>query len=167
MEIYNGSISIKDTMGKIIFWDLDGTLAPYRFNGHVADPDGANTGMSRQEIQEGCFFYRAPSRHMQRVIDECGAKLHLIMGHCHDPKEYEDKNTWLDRYYPMIKERLLTDDNIPKFESIIGYCQQHGISLQDVLFVDDSLKHVFAAERHGISSWHISSFLDWNSANKV
>lgn len=47
MEIYNGSISIKDTMGKIIFWDLDGTLAPYRFNGHVADPDGANTGMSR------------------------------------------------------------------------------------------------------------------------
>ena len=84
-----------------------------------------------------------------------------------DPKEYEDKHTWLDRYYPMIKERLLTDDNIPKFETIIGYCQQHGISLQDVLFVDDSLKHVFAAERHGISSWHISSFLDWNSANKV
>ena len=28
----NGSITRNETKDKIIFWDIDGTLAPYRFN---------------------------------------------------------------------------------------------------------------------------------------
>lgn len=31
----DGSIKLKDTKNKYIFWDIDGTLAPYRFNDHV------------------------------------------------------------------------------------------------------------------------------------
>ena len=27
---------------KYVFWDIDGTLAAYRFNGHVADPNGTD-----------------------------------------------------------------------------------------------------------------------------
>lgn len=34
------------------------------------------------------------------------------MGHCHLKKEIDDKNVWLDEYYPNIKERLLTFDNV-------------------------------------------------------
>lgn len=44
--MYNGSISVEETRGKYIFWDLDGTLAPYRFNNHVGDPNGTNNGMT-------------------------------------------------------------------------------------------------------------------------
>lgn len=30
-----GSIRKSDLEGKYVFWDIDGTLAPYRFNDHV------------------------------------------------------------------------------------------------------------------------------------
>ena len=47
------SVSIKDLENKYVFWDIDGTLAPYRFNNHVADPTGTNNGMSLKEIEDG------------------------------------------------------------------------------------------------------------------
>lgn len=40
---------------KYIFWDIDGTLAEYRFNGHVSDPEGTDNGMSLKEIEDGFF----------------------------------------------------------------------------------------------------------------
>lgn len=46
----NGSCTKSDLENKYIFWDIDGTLAPYRFNDHVADPDRTNNGMSLEEI---------------------------------------------------------------------------------------------------------------------
>ena len=36
---------------KYVFCDIDGTLAPYRFNDHVSDPDGTDNGMSLREIE--------------------------------------------------------------------------------------------------------------------
>ncbi len=36
----NSMITKKDLENKYVFWDIDGTLAAYRFNGHLADPDG-------------------------------------------------------------------------------------------------------------------------------
>lgn len=35
----------EDLKNKYIFWDIDGTLAEYRFNGHVGDPEGINNGI--------------------------------------------------------------------------------------------------------------------------
>ncbi len=35
-----------ETKNKYMFWDIDGTLAPYRFNGHLCDPDGSKYGLS-------------------------------------------------------------------------------------------------------------------------
>lgn len=34
----NGMIKLKDLENKYVFWDIDGTLAAYRFNGHLSDP---------------------------------------------------------------------------------------------------------------------------------
>lgn len=42
MRMVNGSITKKELKNKYVFWDIDGTLAPYRFNGHTGDPDGTN-----------------------------------------------------------------------------------------------------------------------------
>ena len=43
MEVYLnlGMITMNDTRNKIVFWDIDGTLASYRFNNHVGDPKGS------------------------------------------------------------------------------------------------------------------------------
>ena len=156
------SITINETRDKIIFWDLDGTLAPYRFNGHVGDPKGTNNGMSNEEIEEGIFFVRKPSKHMQNVVATCQAKDHVIISHCHAQKDIDDKNKWFDKYYPNIKERLYPLDIDSKADIIIKYCKEHHINLKNVIFVDDIVVYLRKAERKGIKSWHISSFLDWN-----
>lgn len=112
-----GSIRKSDLEGKYVFWDIDGTLAPYRFNDHVSDPDGTNNGMSLK-----------------------------------------------DKHFPIIRQqdRILTFENISKADSIVEYCAGHRIDLKDVVYVDDVLAFLREAERKGIKSYHISSFLDWD-----
>lgn len=158
----NGNAQVKDLKNKYVFWDIDGTLAPYRFNNHVGDPDGTNNGMSLKEIEEGVFLTRKPSKHMQNVLNTCKAKKHIVMGHCQVKKEMEDKQPWLDKYYPMIKERLLVYEDISKAETILQYCRDNEIDLSEVVYVDDVIPFLREAERKGIRSYHISSFLDWD-----
>ena len=158
----NGNAKKPDLCNKYIFWDIDGTLAPYRFNGHVADPDGTNNGMSLQEIDDHVFLLREPSHHMQHIIATCGAKKHIIMGHCQVEMDMRDKEIWLDKYYPVIKDRLLVYEDKSKADTILQYCKEHGINVNDIVYVDDVIPFLREAERKGIKSFHISSFLDWD-----
>ncbi len=151
---------------KYVFWDIDGTLAAYRFNGHVADPNGTDNGMSLEEIEQGIFLERNPSKLMQKVLSECDAKQNIIMGHCQNQKEKDDKQLWLDKYYPMIRDRLFITEDISKADCIIEYCKEKAIELKDIIFVDDVIMILREAERKGIESWHISSFLDWQFYNE-
>ena len=146
---------------KYVFWDIDGTLAAYRFSGHVADPNGTDNGMSLEEIEHGIFLERKPSKLMQKVLSECNAKKNIIMGHCQNQKEKDDKQLWLDKYYPMISDRLFIAEDTSKADCIIKYCNKAKIDLKEVIYVDDVIKFLREAERKGIESWHISSFLDW------
>lgn len=165
MKNFAEMITINETKGKYIFWDIDGVLAPYRINGHVEDPEGKNKGASVEEINEGCFLVRQPSKFMQNVVATCGSKQNIILGHCTIQKEKDDKQIWLDRHYPSITERILIFEHEPKYKALIEYCDLHNISLDDVIFVDDTLSILREAERHGINAWHISSFMDWNLAS--
>ncbi len=151
------------TKDKYIFWDIDGTLAPYRFNGHLADPEGTSNGMSINEIYNGVFKDRHPSKHMMRVLNTCHSKENLILGHYQIDTEKLDKERWITKYFPKIKwgSKLLIPETESKADKIISYCTEHDISLDDVIFVDDTLPILQEAERKGITSYHISSFLDW------
>lgn len=160
-ENISGNALIKDLQNKYVFWDIDGTLEPYRFNNHVADPNGTNNGMSIQEIEKGIFLARKPSRHIQKVLSTCDAKENIVMGHCQVEKEIQDKQLWLDEHYPMIKERLLVYEDKSKADTILQYCKSHNINLDDVVYVDDVISFLREAERKEIKSYHISSFLDW------
>lgn len=159
-----GSIRKSDLENKYVFWDIDGTLAPYRFNDHVSDPEGTNNGMSLKEISEHIFLTRKPSQHMMKVVYSCGARRNFIMGHCQVQQEMDDKQLWLDKHFPIIRrqDRILTYENISKADSIVEYCAGHRIDLKDVVYVDDVLAFLREAERKGIKSYHISSFLDWD-----
>lgn len=159
-----GSVRKSDLENKYIFWDIDGTLAPYRFNDHVSDPEGTNNGMSLKEISEHIFLTRKPSQHMMKVVYSCGARRNFIMGHCQVQQEMDDKQLWLDKHFPIIRrqDRILTFENISKADSIVEYCAGHRIDLKDAVYVDDVLVFLREAERKGIKSYHISSFLDWD-----
>lgn len=158
------SVRKSDLENKYVFWDIDGTLAPYRFNDHVSDPEGTNNGMSLKEISEHIFLTRKPSQHMMKIVYSCGARRNFIMGHCQVQQEMDDKQLWLDKHFPIIRrqDRILTFENISKADSIIEYCAGHRIDLKDVVYVDDVLVFLREAERKGIKSYHISSFLDWD-----
>ena len=117
--------------------------------------------MSLKEINDGIFLKRNPSKHMQHIIETCNAKQH-IMGHCQVKKEMEDKQIWLNIHYPMINERLLVYEDKSKADTILQYCKEHNINLKDIVYVDDVISFLREAERKGIKSYHISSFLDWN-----
>lgn len=160
--MYNGNVLQKDLKDKIIFWDIDGTLAPYRFNNHLGDPDGSDNGMSLKEIDEHIFLERQPSKFMQKVIKTCLAKKHIIMGHCQNRQEMSDKEVWLAEHFPIINEVFLLLQTTSKADTILNYCKENNIDLQDIVFVDDSLTILREAERKGITSYHISSFLDWD-----
>lgn len=159
-----GSVRKSDLEGKYVFWDIDGTLAPYRFNDHVSDPEGTNNGMSLKEISEHIFLTRKPSQHMRKVVYSCGARRNFIMGHCQVQQEMDDKQLWLDKHFSIIRrqDRILTFENISKADSIVEYCARRRIDLKDVVYVDDVLVFLREAERKGIKSYHISSFLDWD-----
>lgn len=159
-----GSVRKSDLENKYVFWDIDGTLAPYRFNDHVSDPEGTNNGMSLKEISEHIFLTRKPFQHMMKVVYSCGARRNFIMGHCQVQQEMDDKQLWLDKHFPIIRrqDRILTFENISKADSIVEYCAGHRIDLKDAVYVDDVLVFLREAERKGIKSYHISSFLDWD-----
>lgn len=155
----NGSVTLEMLKGKYVFWDIDGTLATYRFNDHLASPEGDDAGMSRKEINDSVFLKRLPSRKMQKVLS-CADAHHIILGHICCQKEVDDKQIWLDTYFPMCQERFLIPLEEEKHEIILAYCKENSIDLKDVIFVDDVLQILRKAERAGIRSYHISSFLD-------
>lgn len=68
----------------------------------------------------------------------------------------------LDKYYPVIKDRLLVYEDKSKADTILQYCKEHGINVNDIVYVDDVIPFLREAERKGIKSFHISSFLDWD-----
>lgn len=167
MYIYNENITIKDTKGKVIFWDIDGTLAAYRFNDHVADPtSNEQRGLAPDEIANGLYLNKTPSKHMQHVINTCQAKQHIIISHCQAKKLEEDKIVWLKKHFPTIKEMLFPYFTESKFKVILDYCKTHKIKTSNVLLIDDDHRTLREAERGGIRVYHISSFLDWDYENK-
>lgn len=159
---YDGTISQDVLNGKTVFWDIDGTLAPYRFNNHVMASDNCNNGVSIKEIEENIFLNRKPSRVMQNIIKNTNISKNIIIGHCINDKEISDKQKWLDIYFPTIEDRILVYEKFSKADCIIEYCEKNNIDLKEVIFVDDVIKYLREAESKGIESWHISSFLDFN-----
>ncbi|MBO4692765.1 MAG: hypothetical protein J5659_00010 [Clostridia bacterium] len=158
---FHDSAKKPDFENKIVFWDLDGTLAPFRFNGHICDPDGSRHSVSLTEIDDGIYFERTPSKFMQKLLSDCNSRENLVITHCHADKEMRDKHKWLDRHFPSIKERFIIDEKISKTDTILTFCKSHNLELSEVVFVDDSLHFLQEAEKLRIPCWHISSLLDY------
>lgn len=142
-------------MDKYVFWDIDGTLAPFRFTKNGVD------GLSLDKADDDFFLTREPSAFMQKVVATSFAREHIIVSHYNYDKEKSDKLVWLNEHFPMMQQRILLPSNLSKADMILSYCRARTIPLEDVVFVDDVIPYLQEAERKGIKSYHISSFLDW------
>ena len=154
------SITVKETDGKIIFWDIDGTLAPYRWEGQVRDVKCYGEYIC-PAIEKGLYLNRKPSKHMQKVVFECRAERQYVLGHYTYDKEKHDKIEWLGTHFPEIEDAIFIKTHKSKAEALLKFCKENGISPNQVLFVDDRVDILKEVEAAGIESWHISSFLDW------
>lgn len=150
----SGSVTVKDTKGKYVFWDVDGVLAPFRF-------DDCVWFTHESVLNKDLFRLREPSRFMQKVVRFDESKKDIVLGHCRADKEIDDKNVWLDNFYPSITERIFIPDTWSKADIILDYCKKYHINLDDVIFIDDTHSIIQEAEQRGIKSYHISSFMDF------
>lgn len=162
-NIYNGTVTLDDLKDKVVFWDIDGVLAPYRWNDHLADPTGkTDNGQSVEEIENGCFLHRKPSVFMTNIVMTLPTKSNIVLSHCQNNTERADKNIWLDTYFGGVFDDILMPDMcVSKAACILLWCETFNEDLKNVVFVDDSHSILREAERKGIKSYHISSFLDF------
>lgn len=148
----------EDFNNKIVFWDIDGTLAAYRFNGYMTH---GFTERLKQDIENGVFLQRPPSKFAQKIINDISPIKNIILGHFVLDKEVQDKHIWLKKHFPMIKDYIFIKLYNSKADEILNYCKSNNIDLKDVMYIDDSINLIVEAQDKGIESWHISSLLDY------
>lgn len=147
-----------DFENKTVFWDIDGTLAPYRFNGKItAQPDDDHI----KNIENGIFLERPPSKLMTRILNNIPSKQNIILGHSCCQKEIDDKTIWVDKHFSNIDDAIFVTYPESKAKAIIAYCVNKNIPISNCLFIDDDPRNLAPALNAGISSWHVSSLIDY------
>ncbi len=152
--------------GKIIFWDIDGTLTAFRFDGSVRYPSmRGEKGLCA--ISGGMYYAKRPSAHMQRVVGECGAEKQLVLGRFLTKREIEDKIRWIHENFPEISGSIWVpegDEKVPRLEE---YAEKNGIrDWNRIVLIDDTHADLVKAEEAGFGAWHVSSFLDWGETEE-
>ena len=160
--ITNGTATKDNLAGKIIFWDIDGTLAPYRINGHVfGKEDYMMHAASDEEIAAHAYLLRDPSRKMQKIVAMLDNEQYVLSA-VHHPIERADKKIWTAKNFPEIKDAFFCDSKENKVDRLITIAEELELKREDVCLVDDTPDNVKKAEQAGFMAWHISSFLDFD-----
>lgn len=157
--MYDNLRHIKD---KKIFFDIDGTLAEYRFNDHVAG-DIEIGGQTKSEIFDQRIFTKSrPLKTVQEASKLLAENNEIfVLGAKEFPEEVSQKHEWLDEYYPWIKKenRIFVNSSTLKTKALEDYSEIKNINPIDIIFVDDLVVTLWAVERAGFKAYHISSFI--------
>ena len=86
---------IKALENKDLYLDIDGTLAEYRFNGHVSANDGTINGQTEKEIRDHVFLHSRPLKSVIKAIRKAEPHRIYICGGLASPIELVDKIQWL------------------------------------------------------------------------
>lgn len=149
---------------KHVFFDIDGTLAEYRFNDHVFGQADIG-GQTHDEIMNERIFTKSrPLKTMQNLIRKLaknGTNLY-VLGAKEMVEEVEQKHEWLDLNYPQIvfSNRLFVDNSEEKVDALIEFAEFNKIDRNDIVFIDDLVKTLWLVESAGFNAYHISSFIE-------
>lgn len=154
----------KKLKGKYVFFDVDGTLAEYRFQDKLYAGGCPELGCQSLNslLFEDLYLKARPLKTMQNVIQTLNPNQVFILGACTTNHEIEQKYKWLAMHYPTIKREniLFIHLTMLKPEVILEYVKHLEISLEEVAFVDDRLDVLRKAEELGITAYHPSSFME-------
>ena len=161
------SLHAQDFEGKVAFFDIDGVLAPFRFNGHVRHYDPP-MGVNAEELESGIFLKREPCKHMQDIVNSINTRRNIVVtGYIEErdgiksDRERHDKRLWIAQHYPEVSDIIFVKYGDNKADYILNYCRGRGIDLKNTIFVGDEIHYLAEAEHWGIPSWHTSSLMDF------
>lgn len=89
---------VRELSHKYVYVDIDGTLAEYRFNGHVSAKDGTVNGQTAEETRNHIFLDSRPLKTVINTIKAAKTNGVWICGSTSSPIEVIDKHKWLKKY---------------------------------------------------------------------
>lgn len=149
---------------KYVFFDIDGTLSEYRYNDRLYA--SGNNEIGCQNLNDLLFndlFYQArPLKTMQNIISNLDNDKVFILGACVTNNEAIQKYKWLEENYPAIKKDhiIFVSSTLLKPDVIVEYSRHYNIPVSHTVLVEDRLDALWKAEGMGITSYHISSFIE-------
>ncbi len=153
---------IEKLKNKYVFFDLDGTLSEYRYDGHLYAGRSPELGcQSLHDFLFGDLFLKArPLETMQQVVKQLSSDKIFILGTIVTNHEAKQKYAWLKEHFPAFKKEniIFINSTMLKPKVILEYSKQYHIDISDIAFVDDRLDVLREAEELGITSYHPSSF---------
>lgn len=153
-------LKAEDFKDKVVVWDLDGVLAPYRFNGHIMHADiGRNC--TDEEVEAGAFRDRLPCKHVQNITGSIDAREQICITMYIPEEEAMDKTAWLGEHYPKIGRIILNCMEETRAVILDKYCRDNDIRKEDVIVIDDDIRNLTELEACGYDAWHISSLMDF------
>lgn len=158
--ITKNALKAEDFKDKVVFWDLDGVLAPYRFNGHIMHAD-IQRNATDEEVDAGVFINRKPCKHVQNIMSSIDAKMQICITQHILEEEAMDKIGWIAKNCPKIDQTILNCMEDKRAIVLEKFCRDNGINKEDVIIVDDDLGHLTETEAAGFESWHVSSLMDF------
>ena len=155
---------IEKLKDKYVFFDVDGTLAEYRYDNKIYGGRCIELGcQSLEDLLFNNLFYTArPLKTMQKVVERLDSNKIFILGTIVTNNEIQQKYLWLEENYPKIKKEnmFFICSTMLKPEVIMECCKHFNIDIKDVAFIDDRLDVLRKAEELGICAYHPSSFTE-------
>lgn len=150
--------------GKYVFFDVDGTLAEYRFKDKLYSGKCPELGcQSLEDLLFSDLFYKSrPLKTMQNIVSNLESDKIFVLGTIVTNNEVNQKYKWLEENYPNIKKEniIFISSTMLKPDVITQYSKKLKVNLQDMVFVDDRLDVLRKAEELGITAYHPSSFME-------
>ena len=153
---------IEKLKDKYVFFDVDGTLAEYRYNDRV---NGGNDwgGQTWEDLFFGnVFVSNRPLKTMVKLIEQLDPDRVFVLGAITTNHEIDEKYEWFEKYYPTIKRENVIFVAHPSIKVIAleEYSKKLNIPKEDIVFIDDKLDTLRQTEEAGFTSYHTTSFME-------
>ncbi len=153
---------IEKLKDKYVFFDVDGTLAEYRYNDHVSGKNDFG-GQTWEELFFGDVFVKnRPLKTMVHLVEQLNPEKIFVLGVITTNHEIDEKYEWFVKYYPSIKREniIFVANSSLKIIALEQYAQKLNVSKEEIVFIDDKHETIRQTEEAGFKSYHVTSFME-------
>lgn len=162
MKSRENKMMLEKIKDKYVFFDVDGTLAEYRYSDHVSGRNNYG-GQTWEELFFGdVFVNNRPLKTMVNLINQLDPNKVFVLGAITTNHEIDEKYEWFEKYYPSIKREniIFVAQSEFKLIALEQYAKKLNIPKEDIVFVDDKHATIRETEEAGFKSYHVTSFME-------